>query len=261
MPSSLLNRVRGRVQRSLSHHSYRRPISISPRQPIVSFTFDDFPRSALLEAGVVLRSFGWFGSYYASFGLMGRTGPTGEIFTLDDLSELVRQGHELACHTFDHCHAWDTPPAEFEASILRNQRAVEEVLASVEFRTFSYPISGPRPLTKRNIAKYYSCARGGGQSYNVGPADLNLLQAFFIEQSRDDVDSIKRLIDETVAANGWLIFATHDVAASPTHFGCTPRLFREIAEYVAVSGAAVLPVWDALQSIQPSHVTDLVRQQ
>jgi peptidoglycan/xylan/chitin deacetylase (PgdA/CDA1 family) len=258
--SSMLERVRGRVQRTLAHRSFRRPMRISPPQPIVSFTFDDFPRSALLEAGAVLHSFGWQGTYYASFRLIGKTAPTGEIFTADDLPEFIRQGHELACHTFDHCHSWDTTPSEFEASIVRNQQAVAKLLPGLELRTFSYPISGPRPLTKRNIAKYYSCARGGGQTYNAGEVDLSLLQAFFIEQSRDDLDAIKRVIDETVAAKGWLILATHDVTASPTRFGCTPDFFRKIAEYVAHSGAVVQPVWDALQSVKPSDVSELVSQ-
>ena len=90
--------------------------------PVISFTFDDFPRSALMNAGAILRERGLAGTYYASFGLMGRTAPTGEIFTREDLDELIRQGHELACHTFDHCDSWETAPAEFEASILRNQR-------------------------------------------------------------------------------------------------------------------------------------------
>jgi len=247
--SSLIQRVRGRLQRSLAHHCHRRPVFISPRQPIISFTFDDFPRSALLEAGAMLRSFGWFGTYYASFGLMGRTAPTGEIFTADDLPEFLQQGHEMACHTFDHCHSWDTVPDEFDASITRNQRAIAEYLPGVELRTFSYPINVPRPQTKKLVGRRYSCARGGGQTYNAGLGDLNLLSAFFIEQSRDHLDAIKRVIDQTVAANGWLILATHDVASSPTRFGCTPGLFRHIAQHVAASGAVVLPVWDALQSL------------
>ena len=91
--------------------------------PVISFTFDDFPRSALLNGGRILHDRGLAGTYYASLGLMGRTAPTGEIFKREDLEELIRQGHELGCHTFDHCDSWETAPAEFEASILRNRDA------------------------------------------------------------------------------------------------------------------------------------------
>ena len=160
---------------------------------MISFTFDDFPRSALLNAGAILRERGFAGTYYASFGLMGKQAPTGEIFACEDLDELVRQEHELACHTFDHCDSWETDPAEFEASIQRNQRAAVERLSGTKLRSLSYPISWPRPETKRRVATYYECARGGGQTFNAGTTDLNYLKAFFIEQSRDNFAAIKRV--------------------------------------------------------------------
>ena len=53
--------------------------------PVISFTFDDFPRSALLNAGAILRERGLAGTYYASFGLMGTKAPTGEMFEREDL--------------------------------------------------------------------------------------------------------------------------------------------------------------------------------
>jgi peptidoglycan/xylan/chitin deacetylase (PgdA/CDA1 family) len=33
--------------------------------PVISFTFDDFPRSALVKAGAILRERGLAGTYYA----------------------------------------------------------------------------------------------------------------------------------------------------------------------------------------------------
>jgi peptidoglycan/xylan/chitin deacetylase (PgdA/CDA1 family) len=216
---------------------------------VISFTFDDFPRSALLTAGTILHERGFAGTYYASFGLMGRKGPTGEIFAREDLDELVRQQHELACHTYDHYDSWDTAPLEFEASILRNQRAVAERLPGSKLRSLSYPISWPRPETKRRVATYYECARGGGQTFNTGIVDLNYLKAFFIEQSRGNFDEIKQVIDANAHAKGWLIFATHDVCDQPTRFGCTPAFFERIVEYSAKSGAIVLPVHAAFRRI------------
>jgi peptidoglycan/xylan/chitin deacetylase (PgdA/CDA1 family) len=216
---------------------------------VISFTFDDFPRSALLNAGAILRERGLAGTYYASFGLMGKKAPTGEIFTREDLDELVRQEHELACHTFDHYDSWETAPLEFEASILRNQRAVGERLPGTRLRSLSYPISYPRPRTKRCTEKYFSCARGGGQTFNAGTVDLNYLKAFFIEQSRDNFDAIKLTIDGNACAKGWLIFATHDVCNQPTRFGSTPGFFEKVVNYAIQSKATILPVFRAWQVI------------
>jgi peptidoglycan/xylan/chitin deacetylase (PgdA/CDA1 family) len=238
------------AQRRLARWFGRRPCRIQMESPVISFTFDDFPRSALLTAGTILRDRGFTGTYYASFGLMGRKSPTGEIFVREDLDELVRQQHELACHTFDHCDSWETDPAKFEASIQRNQRTAAERLPGSKLRSLSYPISWPRPETKRRVATYYECARGGGQTFNAGTMDLNYLKAFFIEQSRGNFGEIKQVVDANARAKGWLIFATHDVCESPTRFGCTPAFFERVVEYSAKSGAIVLPVHAAFQRIR-----------
>ena len=171
---------------------------------------------------------------------------------------MIVRGHELGCHTFDHCHSWNTAPAEFEASILRNRQAASEFVPGHELHSFSFPISCPRPKNKRRAAKYYSCMRGGGQTFNRGNTDLNYMKAFFLEQSRDDVDAIKRTIDDCVRERGWLIFATHDVCESPTRFGCKPQLFQQVVDYAVKSGALVLPVnkgWEQIESpaTSPAH--------
>ena len=234
---------------------FRRPFSLNADEPIISFTFDDFPRSALLTGGAILERHGLAGTYYASIGLTGKEGPTGIMFLPEDLRALLERGHELGCHTFDHCHSCGTKPAEFERSIIENRLALRELLPGVSFRTFSYPISPPRPRTKQRAAKYFVCCRGGGQSFNAGTTDLNYLCAFFLEQSRDNPEVVKNLIDQNRRARGWLIFATHDVCAAPSPFGCTPEFFESIVQCAVNSGARILPVvqaWEALCSLPSS---------
>jgi hypothetical protein len=75
------------------------------------------------------------------------------------------------------------------------------------------------------------------------------LQAFFLEQSRENPPAIKGAIDNCCANNGWLILATHDVLENPTRYGCTPALFSEIVEYAVSSGARIAPVTSALRAI------------
>ena len=70
---------------------------------------------------------------------MGQQESTGEIFEREDLQKLIQQGHELACHTFDHCDSWQTTPAEFEASILKNRRAAAQVRANSNTQDFLVP--------------------------------------------------------------------------------------------------------------------------
>lgn len=215
-------------------------------KPLISFSFDDFPCSALESAGRMLEERGWAGTYYASLGLMGSVAPTGRIFNLEHLKLVRSRGHELGCHTYSHCDSWNTSPSDFETSVLRNAAVLNQMLPGESFATHSYPISGPRPGTKRRMARFFRCCRGGGQTFNDRRVDLNYLNAFFIEKSRNDLPVIRDVIQKNVQAGGWLILATHDVCDEPTRFGCTPSVFGQILQYCGDSGAQVLPVNRAL---------------
>lgn len=244
------SRVLSRVQRSAAHRLARRPFAVDTPVPIVSFTFDDFPQSALLTGGAILNRFGLAGTYYASFGLVGTQAPTGKIFVPEDLAVLRQQGHELGCHTFSHCHSWDTAPDDFEQSIIRNREALKAFVPGTSFRTFSFPISPPWPLSKRRAAEHFLCCRGGGQTHMAGEADLNYLAAFFLEKSRDDLAAVAAVIEKNRRARGWLVLATHDVDDHPTPYGCTPAFFEAVVKHVVDSGATVLPVAAACDAVR-----------
>lgn len=234
-------------QRRAASLLFKRPFLIRPQWPLISFTFDDFPRSALTAGGAILNRFGFNGTYYASLGLMGDRAPSGQLFVANDLTTLLDRGHELGCHTFSHLDSWDTERGRFENSIIQNRLALERLIPGAEFKSFSYPISLPRPLTKAKTAEHFLCCRGGGQTLNAGKADLNQLAAYFLEKSRDNIQAIKDLIDQNRKVRGWLIFATHDISDNPTPFGCTPEFFEQVVQYAASSGAHVMPVVKALE--------------
>jgi glycosyltransferase involved in cell wall biosynthesis/peptidoglycan/xylan/chitin deacetylase (PgdA/CDA1 family) len=241
------SRLVGYYQRKAGSHIYRRPFTINLQRPIISFTFDDFPRSALLTGGAILNHHGVAGTYYASLGLVGKDTPSGRIFSTDDLPLLIEQGHELGCHTFAHCDSWATATKTFANSITENHAALNQLYPHSEFKTFSYPISLPSPKTKARIADQFLCCRGGGQTINTGKVDLNQLSAYFLEKSRNNFQAVKDIIEHNRQACGWLIFATHDISNSPTPFGCTPEFFQKVLEASLASGAQILPVVDALE--------------
>lgn len=240
-------RLRNRYRRSLAEAIACRPAHLAQHRPIISFTFDDFPQSALKIGGSILKSRGLLGTYYASLGMMDmETSPVGTIFTRSDLLETFHQGHELGCHTFDHLNAWETTAPAFENSILENSKTLQRLLPEACFKTFSYPKTDPHPRVKRRIGSRFQCCRGGGQTFNRERVDLNNLKSFFLEQSAGDFDVVKDIIDRNAIAVGWLIFATHDICDRPTRFGCTGEFFKSTVEYSIKSGSQVLPVGTAL---------------
>lgn len=259
-----LARARKRLATEATRVLFSRRLAVRTELPLISFTFDDFPRSAFLEAGSILRRYGALGTYYASLGLMGKQSPVGPMYEAEDVKELVHQGHELGCHTFGHCHSWNTPPDVYERSILENQQALAEILPGASFQTFAYPHSAPRLAVKKVAGRHFRCCRGGGlkeghylhrhaaggQTFNWGATDLNYLCAFFLEKSRDNPEAVKTLIHQNARARGWLIFATHDVCADPSPFGCTPDFFEQVVQWSLESGARILPVVKALEVVQ-----------
>jgi peptidoglycan/xylan/chitin deacetylase (PgdA/CDA1 family) len=261
-----LAKARRRLAVEATRVLFRRRLAVRTTLPLISFTFDDFPRSAFLEAGSILRRYRILGTYYASLSLMGNQSHLGPMFQAEDLKELARLGHELGCHTFGHCHSWNTPPEVYERAISENQKALSELLPGASFQTFAYPISAPQLAVKKIAGRHFLCCRGGGlkagrylfphaaggQTFNSGTTDLNYLCAFFLEKSRGNPEAVKSLIDQNARARGWLIFATHDVCADPSPFGCTPGFFEQVVQWALESGARILPVVEALKVLRAS---------
>jgi len=243
--AGIFTRLRNRWQYQQAHSRGCSRVTLRNRHPIISFTFDDFPRSALLEGGAILEAASVRATYYVALGLMNQEIPAGPAFTEMDLHETLARGHELGCHTYAHCHSWDTHPAEFEASVAKNQQELERHFPGQKFKSLSYPIAWPRPETKRRSLKHVACCRAGGEGYNCGEVDAALLQASFLEKHQSELGWVKRLIDTSVQSNGWLILATHDVGRNPTRLGCETGFFTEVVRHAAGSGAKILPVTQA----------------
>lgn len=253
---NFLSRSQNYYRRNSASWFYKKPVLVAPDRPLISFTFDDFPKSALFTGGAILNRFGFSGTYYVSLGLAGKEILTGLMFDIDDLSSVIERGHELGCHTFSHCNSWEASPEEFEQSVIENSQALSRILPGEKFKSFSYPISLPRPETKKRTASHFLCCRAGGQTINAGESDLNQLSSFFLEKSRDNIQAVKDIIDRNRNERSWLIFATHDIAEHPTPYGCTPEFFEEVVQYAADSGAQVLPVVKAVESLTAKTISE-----
>src|SRR5690348_5712124 len=92
----------GSMYRSALLALYRRDVSLGDLGPVVSFTFDDFPRTALTVGGSILERFGTRATFYVCMGLLGHTNDLGEHFGVADLKDLLRRGHEIGGHGVRH---------------------------------------------------------------------------------------------------------------------------------------------------------------
>jgi peptidoglycan/xylan/chitin deacetylase (PgdA/CDA1 family) len=250
---TLLARATSKGRRVLADRFCRRTVSIETPHPIVSFTFDDAPITAFAAGREILERHGARPTYFVSLGLLDADTEVGRIASAHDLGRAVAEGSELGCHTFDHVDAWYTSAAAYMASVTRNREALERILPATRFTTFAYPKSGAKLSVKPALAKIFMCCRGGGQATNEGRADLNLLKACFLDRRTGiDMAFVRALVDYNAARRGWLIFATHDVVADPSRYGCTPQFLEEVARYANRSGALLLPVGEACTKLTAS---------
>jgi len=240
--------IAARLIRELGGFMATRPATVNWPGGVVSFTFDDFPRSAWLNGGPILERHGLRGTYYAAMGFAGGGNHLGPMFETDDLRAAHARGHEIACHTYSHRDCMRATPAEIVAEIERNGAALAQTLDGAWPVDFAYPFGGVSQTAKTAVEARFASCRGTGRGINRGTVDLADLLSNSIYNRDFDRDRLCQLIDDAQAGGGWVIFFTHDVAENPSDFGCTPAQLNAIVAYAA-ENASVLPVRDVLAKL------------
>ena len=238
-----------RLRRWAARRFGRRRLVIQRSAPVVSFSFDDFPRSAWLNGGAVLSRHGLRGTYYVSLGLMDGETDLGPQFTVEDLKGVADAGHELGCHTFDHLDVSAASTRRLKTSVQMNHERLAALLPAATMKTFAYPFGRASLGAKRALARRFSCCRGVDARINVGVTDRGLLAAHHLYSRSIGIDRIRELIRDNRSLGGWLIFYTHDVRPDPSPFGCTPEYFEAVVEAVLAEEIAILPVGEAIDQI------------
>lgn len=245
VPALLLHRL-------VALHSRRIEASRTTRTPIISFTFDDFPRSAAGVAADILAEYGKLATYYVSSSLMGTANGLGDMFRREDLVNLSLAGHELACHTFSHVPCSGLADEELMHNCEENRDCIASLVNGYLVSNFSYPNGVVTLAAKTCLASVYHSNRSSQPGLNLDPIDLGFLRANPV-YSRFDIARPKDLIRRNTKESGWLIFYTHDVADSHSRYGCTPEYFREVVRCAVESGAEIEPVGKVVPRFVGTH--------
>lgn len=241
-------RVLSKAKRVLAHRLVQRPASFTLDRPIVTFTFDDFPVSALDNGGRVLESEGFRGTYYAAFGLAETETSVGRVGTAKHMASCVERGHELACHTYAHIDCADATLEVLERERERNEEAAESVKVP-RMRNFAYPYGSFGPNSKRWASSHFDTVRTVLEGVNRGDFDMASLRATAIYAS-SGVDPCFRSLSELPDNPGWLIFYTHDVSEVPSDYGCTVDEFTGLVALCSQLSIDVLKVSEAAKRIR-----------
>jgi peptidoglycan/xylan/chitin deacetylase (PgdA/CDA1 family) len=237
----------GDIRRRVLSAVYKRPLVVKNQPPIVSFCFDDFPRTAYTVGGSILKAYEAKGTYYAALGLMNTTNELGDQMTTADIDSLLSDGHELGSHTFSHSSSRRLSLADFEADVLRGQEAIR-TLTGMAAGHFAYPFGHVTLAAKKRLGPKLSSSRSIFGGVNTPAADLNLLKANSLYGDIDQSSHAGSLIAEAERTCGWLIFYTHDVRQNPSPFGCTPALLDKVLTLATQRGLAIKPVGEVVGS-------------
>ena len=242
-----MSEARARFSHRMAMHLRVEPFRLRNATPMVSFTFDDVPKSAATVGAAILEAHDVHGTFYVIGSQVGTTSALWDMVDGEDIVALHRRGHEIACHTFSHKRACDLDAETLNAEVDRNQHYLRSLDSSIRIENFAYPFGYGSFVRKRQLKTLFKSCRSIVPGVNSGTVDLQFLRAMPLIDRRIDRDGIERAFDEAQTANGWLIFYTHDVADEPSPYGCSPALLNEALEAASRRKIPVLNMAEALR--------------
>lgn len=241
----------GKFKRQAARRLARAPLSMALKRPLVSFSFDDFPKSAAKIGAETLERHGWRGTYFAGGGFAGGENHLGRLFDIGDLKRLHADGHEIACHTFSHIDVAQTPLEDVQAETAKNRAFLDACGFEAPFETFAFPYGEASPAAKQALAAQFKALRGVKPGINRDGADRALLNAVPLDGGETGLKRALAWLAEAERNPGWLIFYGHDVQDTPSQWGCTPAFLETVCAAVAKTGADVDTIAGALDRIAP----------
>ena len=239
--------LKGKLRRRLVRLQSRRPARVALQRPMVSFSFDDVPVSAITTAGALLEAKDARGTYFICAGLAGQDSRMGAYASRDELLAAEARGHEIACHTFGHLDCAAADAAAIAGDVARNDQALA-AWGVQPTTTFAYPYGDVSHDAKRVAGGRFAVARALHHGLIETGTDLNQAPAVGIE-GQAGADVAQRWLERAAARKAWLILYSHDVRETPSPVGCTPRALEDLIEAVVAAGFDIVTVAEGARRI------------
>ncbi len=221
-----------------------RPATLRLSRPLVSFTFNDFPKSAARTGAGLLENVGGRGTFYASAAVAGETASAGAMFDGQDVARLLGAGHEIGCHTYSHLDCARTPIDHVFSDMVRNADALATMGMDTRLISFAYPYGETNHALKAQLPSRFTTARGTTPGLASGQADLAQLRA----NPMYGPQALRRclaVLEQARQRTGWVIFFTHDVSPRPSPCGTPTGLLERLCGAAFAGGMEMLPVHEA----------------
>jgi len=141
--------LKARVSNRLAMHFCASPFRLRNQGPMVSFTFDNAPKSAAAVGVPILDAYKARATFYVAGGLVDKWSGHWDGISGDEIVALHRQGHEIACHTFSHARTTDLDAAALAREIEHNRRHLLGLDPSIRIENFAYSYGHPAGIGGR----------------------------------------------------------------------------------------------------------------
>jgi peptidoglycan/xylan/chitin deacetylase (PgdA/CDA1 family) len=230
--------LRNSIEKSVYNRLYARWLNIAGCDPVVSFTFDDFPVTAFVNGGRLLENYGARGTFYLAPGLLGQKTDVGDIISEEDVEKCIRAGHELAHHTWSHLDCSIAEKSAINEDILKAIRYSGNILS----QNFSFPFGRSSMASKKVVSQHFKTCRGIESGINRGIIDLLELKSNAVYSKNNNIDLLRQRINDLKENGGWLIFYTHDVTSAYSPYGCTEEDFEKLIQSVIENNIEIATV-------------------
>jgi|GEM_PF-181609 peptidoglycan/xylan/chitin deacetylase (PgdA/CDA1 family) len=234
-----------RISARLSRHVPTRPVVLKNEKPIVTFTFDDVPETALAGARLLEQAKAR-GTFYISTALLGRRTAHWTVIDAEGVRELHHAGHEIGLHGHAHLPVGLRGASEFAADITRNRETLRSIDPGMLAENFAYPYGLANFARKLRLSKLVRSSRGVESGVNSGTMDAQLIRSVALGEESLGYAEIDHYLDRTIAKNGWLVFFTHDVGDAPSPYGVSKRMLHYAIEAAIRRGIDILTLSAAL---------------
>ncbi len=241
--------IGAKISRRLTVYRARRDLKFKIDRPVVSFTFDDCPKSAITNGISLLENEGWHATIYIAGGLLDVENHHGKMMSIHDVRRLDRKGHEIGGHTFSHRDASSTELNRFLSDVERNQKFLK-TNGIRPGKSFAYPFGEVSPALKTALSKNFIGLRGIRSGIHKGVVDRNQIRSYPVFSSKGMDDVIEAINNLKKNRSSWLTLFTHDVRQTPSDWGCTPEEMKTLISAVKKSGAMVLPISNAIEYLK-----------
>lgn len=219
-----------------------RPIdntSEAPRlfsEPLISVTFDDGWESVYTDALPLLNKYGIRTTQYIIAGSLDDH----QYMSVAQIKAMMQDGHEIGSHTVTHPDIAKLQAPQLADELVNSKNELERIFR-VPVIDFATPYGSYNDKSVALIHNIYRSHRNvvGEPADGIDEWDVNVIGSFNryniigVTVRRDTtVEQLQKLIDYTVAHNGWLVLNYHEIDDGPSVYGMDTKALDVQLKYL-----------------------------